>query len=333
MGARRETCGECGFDGAHYTVTDARGTLRSLATRWRWTTEGVDPSLLLRRPAPATWSLAEYAAHSRDVIALMGLLLHAIATRDRPVFVAPAATDARADEEPAALDFAAVVDELAANASRLDRKAATLARSDWSSRTAVIGGDEVDAGWVLRHAVHDSSHHLVDAGRVMRAVGALPPPKRTGGIVAQLSVSGGGVPKLAIDSALVSVRGLAGDRQASRKHHGRPWQAVCLWSAEVIDALRAEGHPVAAGAAGENVTVAGLDWSDVRPGIRLGIGESVRLEVTAYATPCKKNARWFAAGDISRMDHDVHPGWSRVYAAVRRAGVLRAGDAVVIEPD
>ena len=37
------------------------------------------------------------------------------------------------------------------------------------------------------------------------------------------------------------------------------------------------------GAAGENVTIAGLDWADVRPGVRLRIGE-VLAEVWSFAS-------------------------------------------------
>jgi MOSC domain-containing protein YiiM len=72
-----------------------------------------------------------------------------------------------------------------------------------------------------------------------------------------LSRSDGGVPKHSTDHVTVGFRGVDGDRQATRAHHGSPWQALCLWSREVIDALVAEGHPIAPGAAGENVTIAG----------------------------------------------------------------------------
>ena len=177
-------------------------------------------------------------------------------------------------------------------------------------------------------AVHRAIHLLHDLGRQLHDAGAGVPSQR--GTVAQLSSSDGGVPKSAIDSADVGPRGLLGDRQENRKHHGRPFQALCLWSADVIDALRAEGHPVHPGAAGENITLAGIDWSSLRPGARLLIGQ-VLCELSAWATPCRKNDQWFV-GRSDRIDHDLHPGWSRVYAWVLEPGTIATGDEVLVEP-
>jgi MOSC domain-containing protein YiiM len=131
--------------------------------------------------------------------------------------------------------------------------------------------------------------------------------------------------------AEVGDRGLLGDRQADRRHHGRPLQALCLWSVEVIDALRAQGHPIHPGAAGENITLTGIDWTTVRPGTQILLG-NVLVEVSAWSTPCAKNAPWFADGDFTRIDHELHPGWSRAYAWVREPGTLRPGDPAIVEP-
>ena len=149
--------------------------------------------------------------------------------------------------------------------------------------------------------------------------------------MAQISTSSGGVPKRTVSRADVTFRGLAGDKQSNRIHHGRPWQAVCLWSAEVIDELAAAGHPIGYGSAGENLTLRGLDWSQVRPGLRLLVGTAV-LETTPYAIPCTKNARWFSDGRFRRMAHEVTPGTSRIYARVVVEGTIAAGDAAVVEP-
>lgn len=149
--------------------------------------------------------------------------------------------------------------------------------------------------------------------------------------VYQVSLSNGGVPKLSVASAQVTFQGLAGDRQRNRKYHGGPERAVCLYSLEVIDVLRAEGHSIAPGSAGENLTVAGLDWPQLKPGDRLTIGAHVRLELTSYTTPCHLNAQWFKNGDFSRIEQEAYPGWSRLYARVIREGVVKAGDVVVAE--
>ena len=167
---------------------------------------------------------------------------------------------------------------------------------------------------------------LVEACATLRTLGLRAPS--TAGEVVQLSASGGGVPKLPVEVGEIDHRGLVGDQQRARQHHGRVWQALSLWSADVIESLQAEGHPIAFGSAGENVTVRGLDWPSIRPGVRLAMGDEVQIEVSAFAVPCQKNARWFAGGDIDRMSQDHHPGWSRVYAWVLQTGTVRAGDLV-----
>ena len=173
-------------------------------------------------------------------------------------------------------------------------------------------------------AVHRGWHAIAEAGRRLHDLG-LGASTATGRVV-QVSVSGGGVPKLPLSRVRVTARGLDGDRQGTRKHHGRPWQAVCLWSAEVIDALAAQGHPIGYGSAGENLTLAGLDWSTVRPGLRLRVGE-VLLETTALAIPCRQNARWFSDGRFGRLKDAP-----RRYARVLEDGEVAPGDVVVMEP-
>jgi len=147
----------------------------------------------------------------------------------------------------------------------------------------------------------------------------------------QISVSNGGVPKLAVPQARVTKDGVAGDRQRNREVHGGPDRAVCVFALEVIKALRNEGHSIAPGSAGENFTLAGLDWKHIEPGTRLRIGEEVFLEVVSYTAPCKHNACWFKGEDYSRISQKKHPGWSRIYARVLAEGVVRQGDFVTVE--
>jgi MOSC domain-containing protein YiiM len=138
------------------------------------------------------------------------------------------------------------------------------------------------------------------------------------------------VPKRPRQAVEIGYSGVEGDRQRTRRHHGRPWQALCLWSSEVIDALRREGHPVAPGAAGENITVEGLDWADVRGGVRLRIGTAL-AQVSVFALPCQNIAACFADRDSRRIHHDRGPV-SRAYATVLEPGRVAVGDAIVLEP-
>jgi MOSC domain-containing protein YiiM len=154
------------------------------------------------------------------------------------------------------------------------------------------------------------------------------------GRIVQLNTSPGGVPKLPVPEAEVTPSGMAGDRQRNLRFHGGPQRALCLYSLEVIQRLQGEGHPIHPGSTGENVTVSGLPWEEVRPGVRLALGEEVVVEVTSYTVPCKNIAASFFEGEFTRISQKVHPGDSRVYARVVQGGRLRAGDAVwVLEPD
>ncbi len=166
------------------------------------------------------------------------------------------------------------------------------------------------------------------AGPALRAAGQM--PARAKGTVAQLNLSRGGLPKSPVERVDVGWRGVVGDRQATRVHHGRPWQALCLWSTEVIDAFRAAGHPIAPGLAGENITLSGLPWQDVRAGVRLRIGD-VLCEISAYALPCFQNKPWFKDGEFEVMNHE-QGDVSRVYATVLERGSIAVGQPAVLEP-
>lgn len=149
------------------------------------------------------------------------------------------------------------------------------------------------------------------------------------GQVQQINVNPqGGVPKHPVPSAELTVQGVVGDRQRDRRFHGGPERAVCLYATERIAALRAEGHPIAPGTTGENLTIAGLDWATLRVGDRLLIGEWVELEITGYAAPCGNIEEAFADGSFKRISEKLHPGWSRLYAKVLSEGIVRVGDRV-----
>jgi MOSC domain len=180
----------------------------------------------------------------------------------------------------------------------------------------------------LDHDLAAAWRALLAAGSALRVAGQLPTTAR--GEVAGLFRSDGGVPKTGADHVDVTFGGVTGDRQGNRKHHGSPFQALCIWSADVIDSLAAQGHPIAYGSAGENITVRGLPWDDVRPGVRLAIG-GVVCDVSSYAVPCRHNARWFSDGNYRRIAHEAGPV-ARVYATVIEQGSISLGDPAILEP-
>lgn len=150
------------------------------------------------------------------------------------------------------------------------------------------------------------------------------------GVVAHLHASKG-LPKKSIDHAIIGWRGIEGDVQSSRVHHGRPWQALCIWSTDSLERLQNEGHPIQHGYAGENITVSNIPAQALRPGAHFQIG-TVRGFLTSYSIPCKQNKDWFADGDFMRMSHERGAD-SRVYAMVTRTGEISVGDTVQLFTD
>ena len=147
----------------------------------------------------------------------------------------------------------------------------------------------------------------------------------------QINSSEGGVPKTPVAEAWVSVKGVKGDTHRNRVVHGGPDRALCLFSLEILRALQQEGHTIYPGSAGENLTLSGLDWNQIKPGDQMKIGEDVLIELTSYCDPCRHNARWFIGEDFHRISQQQHPGWSRLYARVLTEGQVRQGDRVWVE--
>ena len=227
-------------------------------------------------------------------------------------------------------DAESPLDHVRATAAAADAPTVTVAVAQLDTKVAQLQARTRKGEHVpLDELVHAGIHRLRLAGRALHALGAGAP--RQHGTLAQINASGGGVPKTPLPSATVDRHGIVGDVQADRHFHGRPWQALSLWSTAVIDALVDEGHHVHPGSAGENLTLAEVDWTTIRPGVRLHVGE-VALEVSSFATPCAKNAQWFSDRDFRRIDHNRRPGWSRAYAWVLEGGEVEPGDPVVVEP-
>jgi len=144
----------------------------------------------------------------------------------------------------------------------------------------------------------------------------------------QINSSPGGVPKLAVREATLTELGLGGDDHNFPDIHGGPERALCLFSLERILEFQAEGHPIFPGAAGENVTITGLDWKRLVPGVRLALGDEVLIEITKYTSPCNSMTELFSDGNYARLSQKANPGCSRVYARVLQTGRLVVGQLV-----
>lgn len=120
---------------------------------------------------------------------------------------------------------------------------------------------------------------------------------------------------------------LAGDRQADRRVHGGPEQAVLCYSAGHYPAWREElGLPeMGPGGFGENLTISGVAEASVCIGDVLEIGDAV-LQVTSPRGPCYKiGYRWRRADLLARVETTRRHGW---YCRVLQEGELEAGQRV-----
>lgn len=321
-----EQCEECGFDSGRWNVHDTDSLMAGLGFWWRHATDSVPTAALIARPEGGVWSALEYGLHSALVTAINRAGIEMILAEDGVALPSPPdlGDGIGDDDRPLELDAGRVVSDLEREGDALAVLARRTPPRAWA-HLGRLGEQELAAGWLLFHAVHDATHHMMDVARGLAVLGA--GTVMATGSVDQLNVSHGGVPKLPVSVADVTRSGLAGDVQQSKRHHGRPFQALCLWSSEVIAGLAEEGHPIGAGFAGENVTISGLDWTALRPGTRLLIG-TVVAELSFPATPCTKQRGWFSDGDFARIDFDVDPARTRWYAWVRQPGRIETGDSV-----
>lgn len=324
--AVRELCAACGFDSDLYDRSDTITSQHIIPAVLRAAIEDLDPATLRTRPAEDVWSIGEYIDHVRETTFGNRFAIEtALATPGHDLGQAPAG---RFDVQVRPVDVEAALAGVETEFSALQAVLQELTDEQWAVAVR-LDNKTVPVDWFARHVLHDGLHHLGDIGRIRHQLGHGAATQT--GSVAQVSVSGGGVPKQPVDSALIDASGVGGDAQSDRRHHGRPVQAVCLWSADRIAALQQEGHPIAAGNAGENLTIAGVDWAALRPGTRIDVGV-VPMLISAHAIPCAKNAQWFSDRDFTRMLHERHPGWSRLYAIPLGSGTVATGDVVTVEP-
>lgn len=150
------------------------------------------------------------------------------------------------------------------------------------------------------------------------------------GTIEQLSISKGGLPKYPMLEAWAGPLGLEGDIQRHTEIHGGPLQALLLVSQEDLDALREQGFPVAPGSLGENLTTKGIDFRQLRHGMRLRAGDAV-IELTKIRRPCSQ-LEIYNGGEEGRIQKAVLevPARSGFYASVVQAGAIRPGDPITL---
>jgi MOSC domain-containing protein YiiM len=328
-GSEPETCQRCGFDSRRWQRQDASAIFKLLGCWWRLATAEVSANDLNRRPAPGVWSALEYGLHSAFVLPILRYELEVILDHDRADVHDPCPEiDIEDATRPLTLDPESILDDLEREGASLSRLVDSC-QDGWGHLGLMDDRTWWQADATLRHVVHDTTHHFLDVGEGLVHIGAALPTAESR--VDSVNISDRGVPKLPVKSISVQLGGIERDRQAQRKHHGPPFQAVCLWSSDVIADLASQGHAIGPGAAGENLTLSGADWPRLRPGTRVLAGTAL-LELSYPSDPCQDQARRFREGEISRLSHANHPHRARWYAWVRRPGQVQRGDLAVISP-
>ena len=158
-----ERCDQCGFDGEDWDDATAIGAVVGLPARWVEAVSGLTSNDSHRRPVADMWSVAEYADHVREVLFSMRFLLDtAVAQPGADLGKAP---EPRFEREPRFIEVDSALAGIDREATSLRDRLSELTPSGWSS-VVIVDGNEVDPHWIVRHAVHDATHHLLDVERL-----------------------------------------------------------------------------------------------------------------------------------------------------------------------
>ncbi len=141
--------------------------------------------------------------------------------------------------------------------------------------------------------------------------------------VVAIHISPGGVPKLPIDFAEITLDGITGDAHNHEKHR-TPKQALCLFDMEGISELCREGYAIVPGALGENLTLDGIDVDSLEIGDRLLFSGGVEAEVTKHRKPC------YVLDAIDPTLKKAMIGRAGVYVRILTTGTMRPGETVEI---
>ena len=143
---------------------------------------------------------------------------------------------------------------------------------------------------------------------------------RNDAYVLSVNISRGGIPKKPQKAARALKSGLDGDGRNHAKHI-RPDRAVSLWDHEILERLVNEGFNLSPGAAGENLTVVGLNVQQLDPGTILRIGRC-RLRLEQPRKPC------YVLDAIDPRLKEVIIGRCGYMASVVEEGTIRPGMSI-----
>ena len=131
-----------------------------------------------------------------------------------------------------------------------------------------------------------------------------------------------GTRKVSVDEAfLKKEHGLQGDAHAGKWH-----RQVSFLASEEIDKARQSGLDVTFGDFAENIATTGIDWKNIPVGTRVHLGPEALVEITQIGKESHNRcAIYYKAGDCIMPREGV-------FARVLKAGKIKCGDPISIEP-
>ncbi len=129
-----------------------------------------------------------------------------------------------------------------------------------------------------------------------------------------------GTPKTEIEEVnLIEEFGLENDA------HGGNWhRQVSFLSYESIENFKSRGAEVDFGSFGENLVISGLDFTKIKPGVKL-VGDTFELEITQIGKECHSRCQIF-----DRMGDCIMPR-EGIFAKVIKGGKIGKGSNIDIK--
>jgi MOSC domain-containing protein YiiM len=139
-----------------------------------------------------------------------------------------------------------------------------------------------------------------------------------------------GLPKIAVDSATITMNGLQGDFNVYRHEelNDDPDSAILLMPLETIHELNKEGWPIRPGDVGENITTIGISYADFSPRKRFALG-STEVQISRPCDPCTNLYLLPYVGQQRGPQFlKVMYGRRGWYARVIKQGMITKGDKI-----
>ncbi|MBA2117767.1 MOSC domain-containing protein [Bremerella alba] len=142
------------------------------------------------------------------------------------------------------------------------------------------------------------------------------------GQVVAVCLSTGGIPRLPVESAQLTVAGFENDGHRYDEHYAKN-RAVTLFNQEILDQFVPGAEAFPPGSVGENITVARIDLTALEVGTRLLVGET-EIQLEKRWKPC--HAKNSSSG-YSRVNELEHFGF---FASVVRPGTVHPNDRIEV---